>query len=209
MRTCCASRTRRPGRRPPCRRRSPSFTPCSALMRVGIGDGGDQRVGQALLDDFLQQPRGIAGAIAVIGQDHGVRSRRTACLANATPSGMVCTLVECSSCSRCRQAKLRHVVGDMLRQGRIVVGDHLDGHAGIRHVGPGKAEIYIYIDVRLAGLPGQRALHQVHPRRCAGPLHHGRRDDRHLLRGMRWACSWPLIARISMRAARWPCRWLS
>ena len=40
------------------------------LEHAGIGDRGNQRVGQPLGDDLAQQPRGIARAVAVIGQHH-------------------------------------------------------------------------------------------------------------------------------------------
>ena len=76
----------------------------------------------------------------------------------------------------------RHVVGDLSGQRRIAVGHDLEAKADIWHVGEGKAEEDVHIDVGFARFPDEGALHQVHPRRCAGPLQHGRRDDRHLHR---------------------------
>ena len=119
----------------------------------------------------------------------GVAPCATACFASFTPSGMVWTVVEPSSASRRRHAARCHVVGDLARQGGIAVGHDLERHADIRHVGERKAEEEIHIDVGLARLPGERALHQVHPRRGAGPLQHRRRDDRHVLRDGRRARS--------------------
>ncbi len=75
-----------------------------------------------------------------------------------------------------------HVVGRLARQLGLAVAHRLDGHADIGYVGKGEAEEDIHIEVGLAGLPGQRALHQVHPGRSAGPLQHRRGEDRHLHR---------------------------
>jgi hypothetical protein len=39
------------------------------LDRPPIGDGDDQSLCQVLLDDFVQDPGGVAGAVAVIGEN--------------------------------------------------------------------------------------------------------------------------------------------
>ena len=120
----------------------------------------------------------------MIGQYH----RRCAALhglfrqRNAFPDGMDL----CRSQQRLPRApgQRRNVAGDIGCKFRITVGEHLDGDSDIGHIGKGKAEEHVDIDVGLARFPDQCALGQVPPRRGAGPHPHRRRDDRHVYRDM-------------------------
>jgi hypothetical protein len=154
--------------------------------RLGIRDRGDQSSGQSLRNDLAQHPGGVARTIAVIGQHDRCLARRHRLPRQCNAIGDRVHLGRGQQRLTPPPCEVRHVIGNPLRQRRIGVGDHLDRHADIRHVRPREAKIQVDIRVRLARLPGQRALHQVHPWRCAGPLHHRRRDDRHFHRGMCW-----------------------
>jgi len=126
-----------------------------------------------LRQDFAQQPRGLPGPVAVIGQDDRGRA-----IGDRLP-GQPHPVRDGVDLGRGHQglAVAPREGGDVLRrpggEARIAIRRRLDGHAAVRCVTPWETEEDVDEQVRLAGLPHERPLNEVGPRRCAGPLRDG------------------------------------